>query len=328
MPHDPDAPEVLVRDVSGALVESYRGDPRAHRVGRAFLPSRSAIVECIDLSLQVLYPGYHGEHAELGFEDVAARTQATLLALHEKLERQISLCLCFQKELAGECCRETGPRLVRGHARQITASFFRQLPEIRATLISDVQAAYDGDPAATSVDEVVLAYPGVLAVTVYRLAHALHRLGVPLMPRVMTEWAHTKSGADIHPGAEIGPSFFVDHATGVVVGETSHLGANVKLYQGVTLGAISHPKTPDGRVVRGEKRHPTVERGVTIYANSTVLGGRTVLGADCTIGGSVFLTKSVPEGSRVAVKPPELVLKVREARDSGETADELPPFPS
>ena len=142
-----------------------------------------------------------------------------------------------------------------------------------------MQAAYDGDPAASSLDEVILAYPGMLAVTVYRVAHELHVLGVPLMPRIMSEWAHSRSGADIHPGARIGESFFIDHATGVVVGETTTIGSNVKLYQGVTLGALSIPRDERGRVIRDTKRHPTVEDGVTIYANATVLGGDTVIGA-------------------------------------------------
>ena len=161
---------------------------------------------------------------------------------------------------------------------------------MRDELILDVQAAYDGDPAASSLDEVILAYPGMLAVTVHRVAHELHVMGVPLMPRIMSEWAHSRSGADIHPGARIGRSFFIDHATGVVVGETTTIGSNVKLYQGVTLGALSIPRDERGRVIRDTKRHPTVEDGVTVYANATVLGGETVLGADSVVGGSVFVT--------------------------------------
>ena len=146
------------------------------------------------------------------------------------------------------------------------------LPQIRALLVRDVQAAFEGDPAATNLDEVILAYPGVLAVSVYRIAHALHSLGVPMMPRMMTEWAHSKTGCDIHPGARIGPEFFIDHATGVVIGETSEIGSGVKLYQGVTLGALSLPRDATGQIIRGRKRHPTVEAGSTLYANATVLG--------------------------------------------------------
>ncbi len=169
----------------------------------------------------------------------------------------------------------------------------------------DVQAAFDGDPAATNLDEVILAYPGVLAVSVYRIAHALYDLGVPMMARIMTEWAHSKTGCDIHPGAKIGAAFFIDHATGVVIGETTDIGEGVKLYQGVTLGALSFPRDASGHIIRGRKRHPTVENGSTLYANATVLGGQTVVGADSVIGGSVFLTRSVPPRSRVSLKEPE-----------------------
>lgn len=201
-------------------------------------------------------------------------------------------------------------------ARRVTQAFLERLPAIREALIEDVQAAYDGDPAASSLDEVILAYPGLLAITVHRVAHELHVMGVPLMPRIMSEWAHSKSGTDIHPGAAIGRSFFIDHATGVVVGETTTIGANVKLYQGVTLGALSIPKDARGRVIRDTKRHPTVEDNVTVYANATVLGGETVIGADAVVGGSVFVTTSVPPSSRVALRPPEMT--VRSKADAGD----------
>ncbi len=190
--------------------------------------------------------------------------------------------------------------------------FLKRLPEIRTLLIRDVQAAFDGDPAATNLDEVILAYPGVLAVSVYRIAHALHDLGVPMMARIMTEWAHSKTGADIHPGATIGAAFFIDHATGVVIGETTDIGDGVKLYQGVTLGALSFPRDAAGQIIRGKKRHPTVESGSTLYANATVLGGHTVVGTDSVIGGSVFLTRSVPPRSRVSLKEPELRVATRD----------------
>jgi serine O-acetyltransferase len=176
-----------------------------------------------------------------------------------------------------------------------------------------VQAAFDGDPAATGTDEVILAYPGLLAVSVYRIAHALHELGVPMMPRIMTEWAHARTGCDIHPTAEIGASFFIDHATGVVIGATTKIGTGVRLYQGVTLGALSLPRDAAGQVIRSEKRHPTIENGVTIYANATVLGGQTVVGADSIIGGSVFISRSVPPRSRVSLKEPDLRLSIRDS---------------
>ena len=300
--------EPLLPELVDALLESYRSDARAHHINRRFLPSRDAIIEITKLLLELMYPGYFGRQ-DLTDENVAFYTGVTLSTVKEKLEEQIGLSLCYQRELSGNCCKDTEPGKVRCDARDTTARFLRRLPELRAMLVEDVQAAYDGDPAATNLDEVILAYPGLFAISVYRIAHELAQLGVALLPRIMTEWAHAQTGADLHPGATIGRSFFIDHATGVVVGATAKIGSFVKLYQGVTLGALSHPKGRDGRVIRGEKRHPTVESRVTIYANTTVLGGQTVLGEGSTIGGTVFLTYGIPPGSKVAVKPPELVLK-------------------
>ncbi len=287
-----------------ALVASYQSDERAQRIGKRFLPSRHEIGEILGLLLEVFYPGYFGR-PDLTGTNVAEHTQILLAALRAQLERQVEACLCHAAEQDAELSRGTDADCAP-HAKKITGMLLSKLPEIRALLISDVQAAYDGDPAATGVDEVILSYPGLLAVTVYRVAHELYAMGVPLMPRIMTEWAHSRTGTDIHPGAVIGPSFFIDHATGVVVGETSQIGARAKLYQGVTLGALSHPRDEHGRVIRNTKRHPTVEDDVTVYANATVLGGDTVLGAGSVVGGSVFITQSVAPGSRVAIKQPEL----------------------
>ncbi len=313
MPSEPLLPELV-----DALLKSYRDDARAHHINRRFLPSRDEIIEITRLLLELMYPGYFGRQ-DLTDDNIAYYTGVTLSAVKEKLEEQVGLSLCYQRELSGNCCKDTEPGLVRCDAREVTARFLRRLPELRAMLVEDVQAAYDGDPAATNLDEVILAYPGLFAISVYRIAHELAELGVALLPRIMTEWAHAQTGADLHPGAKIGRSFFIDHATGVVVGETTEIGSHVKLYQGVTLGALSHPKGRDGRVIRGEKRHPTVESRVTVYANTTVLGGQTVVGEGSTIGGAVFLTYGVPPGSKVAVKPPELVLKPA-APDKAEAA--------
>jgi serine O-acetyltransferase len=183
------------------------------------------------------------------------------------------------------------------------------IPGIRAQLADDVQAAYDGDPAAVNTSECILAYPAVHAITIYRYAHQLYEFDVPYVPRIMCEHIHRITGIDIHPGARIGRSFFIDHGTGVVIGETTEIGDNVKMYQGVTLGALSFPKDERGRLIRGHKRHPTVGNSVTIYANAIVLGGETNLGAGSIIGGSVFLTKSVEPGHQISITPP--VLKVR-----------------
>ena len=198
-------------------------------------------------------------------------------------------------------------------AKAIVDEFVAALPEVRRLVETDVDAAYDGDPAATSRMEVVMAYPGLYAVTVHRLAHVLYKLKVPILPRVMSELAHSKTGIDIHPGATIGERFFIDHGTGVVIGETTVIGRNVRLYQGVTLGGLSFAKDDNGALVKGLKRHPNIEDNVVIYANATILGGDTTIGHDSEIGGSVWLIESVPPNSRVYNKPPAPVIKTRSA---------------
>lgn len=290
-----------------ALVESYGGDPRGHHINRRFLPSREAIFTCLQQLVELMYPGYFGRQ-DLNDENIRYHVGNLLVTVRETLVRQVGLCLCYREETEG--CRERAKSGFDDVATNIVKQFLARLPHVRRSLVLDVQAAYDGDPAALNLDEVILAYPGLLAITVYRLAHELYVLNVPLLPRIMTEWAHQRTGADIHPGAQIDASFFIDHATGVVVGETTRIGRNVKLYQGVTLGAVSHPKDERGRIIRGTKRHPTVEDNVTVYANATVLGGQTVVGEGSLIGGSVFLTTTVPEKARVAMKPPELNVRV------------------
>ena len=198
-------------------------------------------------------------------------------------------------------------------AKAIVDEFVAALPEVRRLVETDVDAAYDGDPAATSRMEVVMAYPGLYAVTVHRLAHVLYKLKVPILPRVMSELAHSKTGIDIHPGATIGERFFIDHGTGVVIGETTVIGRNVRLYQGVTLGGLSFAKDDNGALVKGLKRHPNIEDNVVIYANATILGGDTTIGHDSEIGGSVWLIESVPPNSRAYNKPPAPVIKTRSA---------------
>jgi len=290
-------------DLVEQMAASYRSDPRTHHIDRRFLPSRQEIIEIVQLLLELVYPGYYGRQ-DLTSHNVSYHVGELLPKLGQKLCRQVFHCLCYQDELDGKTQEGGLPCQKRAH--EITLAFLEAMPRIRKTLAGDVQAAYDGDPAAVNTDEVIIAYPGVTAVTVYRLAHELHEMGVPLMPRIMTEWAHTMTGVDIHPGAKIGRNFFIDHATGVVIGETTEIGDNVKLYQGVTLGALSFPKDERGRIIRGYKRHPTLKDRVTIYAGATVLGGETVLGEGCTVNGSVFLTKSAPAGCTVAQKLPEL----------------------
>jgi serine O-acetyltransferase len=301
-------PATALDKLTGELLESYLGDQRARRISQRYLPSREAIVEILGSVLDLMYPGYFGRQ-DLSADNLGAHVEQMVAALVPKLEREMEHCLCYgrEREAVPPAFGECAPR-----AQELAGIFVHRLPEIRALLIRDVQAAYDGDPAALNLDEIILAYPGVLAVSVYRIAHALYDLGVPMMARIMTEWAHSKTGCDIHPGATIGAAFFIDHATGVVIGETTHIGDGVKIYQGVTLGALSLPRDASGHLIRGKKRHPTVESGSTLYANATVLGGNTVVGADSVVGGSVFLTHSVPPRSRVSLKEPELRVMTRD----------------
>ena len=239
------------------------------------LPQRIALL--VQRGLALLHPCVYGE--------LASRDPADAIAAD--LEREISLLM------------------PDADAHQVVAAFLARLPEVKRLVATDVQAAYEGDPAATSPMEVVMAYPGLYAVTIHRLAHELYVLKVPIIPRVMSELAHSKTGIDIHPGAQIGERFFIDHGTGVVIGETTVIGKNVKLYQGVTLGARSFQKDPEtGALVKGIKRHPNVEDNVVIYAGATILGGDTTIGHDSEIGGSVWLIDSVPPNSRVYNKPP------------------------
>jgi len=294
------------------LVDSYLSDDRTTHVDRGYLPSRREIVEIIQLLLELVYPGYYGRQ-NLSRHNVKFHVGELLPKLGEKLCEQVYQALCYADELAGRT--SDGDTPCDKKAKQLTLAFLERLPAVRAMLAGDVQAAYDGDPAASHTDEVILAYPGVMAITVYRFAHELYQMEVPLIPRIMTEWAHTMTGVDIHPGARIGRRFFVDHATGVVIGETGVIGDNVKLYQGVTLGAVSFPRDERGRLIRGYKRHPTVKNDVTIYANATVLGGETTIGAESVIGASVFLTRSVPDNATVRLNDPELKVGKRRKRD-------------
>jgi serine O-acetyltransferase len=307
-------PKPDLASVVSALVGSYRSDPRGHRKDRRYLPSKTEIVGILESAFAVFFPGYYGAQ-DVTEENVAYHVGSQLVLLQEKLSRQIEQCLCHAAEAEIGGAPEAVPAVgdCSSHAKKLSAMLLAKLPELRGMLLEDMQAAFDGDPAAQSLDEVVLAYPGFLAITVYRFAHELFEMGVPLMPRIMSEWAHERTGCDIHPGARIGRRFFIDHATGTVVGETSLIGNDVKLYQGVTLGALSHPRDELGRVIRNVKRHPTVEDGVTIYANATVLGGATVIGRGSLVGGGVFVTKSVPPSSRIALKAPEL--SVRQVKD-------------
>jgi serine O-acetyltransferase len=291
------------------LVQSYFADERTQHIDKEYLPATEAIIDICNLLMELTYPGYFGRKG-LTRHNISYHVGELLPRLWELLTDQVHQALCHTEEQERGVAEEDPP--CRGKAVHIANEFLEAIPEIRAQLADDVQAAYDGDPAAYSTSECVLAYPGVLAVTIYRYANKLYELDVPLVPRIMCEHMHRLTGIDIHPGAKIGRSFFIDHGTGVVIGETSDIGDNAKLYQGVTLGALSFPKDERGRLIRGYKRHPSVGKNVTVYANAIVLGGDTSLGEGSIVGGSVFLTKSVAPGHQVSITPP--VLKVRPPR--------------
>jgi serine O-acetyltransferase len=284
------------------LLGSYRKISKTHYLERRYLPSRSEAVEIVRLMLPILFPGYHGRQ-DLTFNNMTFYAGELLTELSSRLCVQIWHAITYISESRGETVDEEATRC---KAREKTLTFMQRLTALREMLAGDVQAAYDGDPAATNTDEIILAYPGLLAIAIYRIAHELSDLNVPLLPRIMSEHAHSRTGIDIHPGAHIGSNFFIDHGTGVVIGETTEIGKNVKIYQGVTLGALSFPKNERGELIRGQKRHPTIEDDVTIYANAAILGGSTIIGKGSIIGGNVFITTSVPPGCTVSLKSPEL----------------------
>lgn len=311
-----------LQDLVDRIVANYASDSRTRHVDRGYLPSHSELVRIIEMLLEVSYPGYFGRQ-NLSTKNVRYHVGDLLPRLAQSLYMQIFRSLCHSNEIEGNY-DPNGPSdqalPIDRRAREMALEFLDKIPAVRDMLAFDVQAAYDGDPASANTDEVILAYPGLLATTIHRYAHELYAMQVPLMPRTMSEWAHRETGIDIHPGARIGRSFFIDHGTGVVIGETTDIGDNVKVYQGVTLGALSFLKDERGRMVRGYKRHPTVRNSVTIYANAIILGGDTVIGEGATIGGSTFLTSSVPAGCTVTTSPPELTVRPPNARRQGDHA--------
>ena len=306
-------------DLVNKIVASYDEDKRTQHIDRVYLPSRTEIVRISKDLLELLYPGFIGRQ-HLAKHNVAFHVGDLIPRIAEAAHRQIHMCLCYMEE--ADRSDGVDASLCEEKAKVLTLEFLEGIPAIRTMLAGDVQAAFDGDPAALNYDEIILAYPGLLAISIQRLAHSLYELGVPLMPRIMSEWAHAQTGIDIHPGAKIGPDFFIDHGTGVVIGETTEIGKAVKIYQGVTLGALSFPKDDRGRVIRENKRHPTVGDNVTIYANAIILGGDTVIGENSVIGGSVFVTSSVPANSIVTFTPPELRLRIRSEDESQPTRRE------
>ena len=291
--------EDLDRIVAG-IEKNYEADEIFFtKPGRRF-PNRRAIKGIITELRRVMFPGYFGQEMLTTSTSPAYFIGQTLIDVERALREQVVLAFAYTAE-ESHCEAQ-----VQARADEVCAAFFNALPEIQRVLLTDVQALYDGDPAAGSKEEVIFTYPGLYAIYVYRIAHVLFEQQVPILPRVMTEIAHSSTGIDIGAGARIGEYFFIDHGTGVVIGETTEIGDHVKLYQGVTLGALS---TRGGQRLSGVKRHPTIENDVTIYSNASVLGGQTVIGEGSVIAGSTFITSSVPPHSRVSVKAQEISVR-------------------
>lgn len=291
----------LLPDIVNAINYNYTQSDLLLGKSDKYLPVRSTIIDILDDLKRLMFPGYFSTD-RVDVTNASYYTGQILSSLHLKLRKQIALALAYDREPG---IFSSNPDII-AEAENICCNFFEFVPHIQEMLLLDVQAGYDGDPAADSKEQIIFSYPGFYATFVYRIAHELYKMNVPFIPRVMTEHAHGKTGIDINSGATIGKYFFMDHGTGIVIGETTIIGDYVKLYQGVTLGALS---TRGGQHLAGVKRHPTIEDRVTIYSNATVLGGETIIGADSVIGGGAFITSSIPANTRVSVTPPELAIK-------------------
>jgi serine O-acetyltransferase len=285
------------------VLQSYHEIGGINNLDGSNLPSKRAIAQICEDILQILFPGFHDEEP-IASERLPEIMSARIGSVADRLRVETFKSLRLQK-----------PECPARRAEAIVFKLLRALPDLRDVLRTDVEAAYEGDPAALSYDEIIVSYPCIEAIAIQRVAHILYRDHLPLLPRIMTEWAHSRTGIDIHPGAEIGSYFFIDHGTGVVIGETCRIGSHVKLYHGVTLGARSFQKDEQGRIRKGGKRHPDVEDWVTIYPNSTILGGKTTIGARSTIGGNVFLMESVPPDSLVTNEKAQIKIVSKRDRD-------------
>ena len=276
------------------------------------IPSRQCVVESIDLLREIMFPGYFC-HGKLDPMNLRYSMGQTVAALFDTLAEQICHSIrhdCLRYQLACTDCEDRG--------FQVALSLLEDIPDLRRILATDVQATFEGDPAAKSHDEIIFSYPGIFAIMVYRVAHRLYEMGVPLLPRIMTEHAHSVTGIDIHPGAQIGERFVIDHGTGIVIGETTVIGKNVRIYQGVTVGALSLPRDA-GEEFRGKKRHPTIEDDVIVYSGATILGGETKIGARSVIGGNVWITESVPPDNTVVMEAPKLIYKSKGGQTIGKS---------
>ncbi len=293
------------------IIKSYSRYGGINHIKGPNLPSQEEIIETLEGLVAIIFPGFFGR-SDISTTNIRYSVGTKCATAYQRLVDHINKCLRYFCEHESKCRPGSDECKIRGHkaclskARQISKALLKVLPALRKKLYADVRAAYKGDPAAKSLDEIILAYPGLAAIAVYRIANVLWRKKVPLLPRIMTEYAHARTGIDIHPGATIGDHFMIDHGTGVVIGETTRIGNNVRIYQGVTLGALSVPHHVE--LYRWKRRHPTIKDNVTIYAGATILGGKTVIGRGAVIGGNVWITKSVPPHSRVIAEPPALAI--------------------
>lgn len=304
--------EEQIEGIVDSILVDYHNERAIDKLDPFQHPDKDVVIDMIGKLLRIVYPGFSRDRAYRIYN-----TKHNLSMLIEdvmyNLNKQIAIVL--RSDLTAEEAQEK--------AQELSLEFFRAIPGVRAVAQTDVEAFYEGDPAAYSTDEIIFCYPGLFAITVYRLAHILYTLGVPLLPRIMTEHAHSVTGIDINPGATIGKYFFIDHGTGIVVGETTVIGDHVKVYQGVTLGALT---TRGGQSLRGKKRHPTIEDNVTIYAGASILGGGTVIGRDSVIGSNVFITHSIPACTTVSVKSQELQFKPRNCEGNCDNCAKPEPF--
>ena len=312
MATDPRVKDADLPKLTERIVATYDSVGTMNHLGHCPLPKYCEVVSAVQDLMEILYPGYR-QREGLHRGNIGFYVGDLLDRLHDRLTQQIGRALrheAVREGVVGDC-ESVEDYEALGQAK--TMLFLDRIPELREVLATDVQAAFDGDPACKGADEVIFCYPGLEAVTIHRLAHLLYELNIPFIPRMMAEWAHSRTGIDIHPGATIGPHFFIDHGTGVVIGETCQIGSHVKLYQGVTLGALSFPKDDNGKLVRDTKRHPTIEDRVVVYASATILGGDTVVGHDSVIGSSVWLTSSVEPHSTILIEKPRLRVRSDEA---------------
>ncbi len=289
-----------IQNLVGKIAQTYRGDSGINFIDTSNLPVRGEILQILDLLFEVLFPGHTGKRT-VTKSNIKFIVGDILCQIYTELSEQIERAYLYQCKI--NKCEGCDCRTM---AENVTQHLLTQLPKIRQMLKGDVGAAFDGDPAAKSYEEIVISYPCITAIATYRIAHELYLKQVPLVPRIMSECAHSKTGIDIHPGAKISKNFFIDHGTGVVIGETTIIGDKVKIYQGTTLGAMSFPKDERGRIIKGGKRHPTIEDNVTIYAEATILGD-IIIGKNSVVGGNVWIKESVPAGVTVTVANTDLV---------------------